>query len=310
MVCDGSRFGTVPTAVARRSRDCPVAPWDHRDVSGTLYLVGTPIGHLDDLSERARRTLAGVDLVAAEDTRRSGRLLAHAGIRTRIVSLFEGNERRRTGELLEVLRAGRDVAVISDAGMPGLSDPGYRLVRACVEEGIDVRVVPGPSAAISALVGSGLPADRFVFEGFLPRRAGERRARLRALEREPRTIVLFESPRRLRALLREVVAELGDRRVAVARELTKLHEEFVRGRASEVLARFEEREPRGEIVVVVAGAEAPRAPDLEALVEEARALAASGRRLREAATEVGRRAGVPVNELYRRLVGGSRPASN
>ncbi|HZO62618.1 MAG TPA: 16S rRNA (cytidine(1402)-2'-O)-methyltransferase [Gaiellaceae bacterium] len=279
-------------------------------MSGTLYLVGTPIGHLDDLSERARRTLAGVDLVAAEDTRRSGRLLAHAGIRTRIVSLFEGNERRRTGELLEVLRAGRDVAVISDAGMPGLSDPGYRLVRACVEEGIDVRVVPGPSAAISALVGSGLPADRFVFEGFLPRRAGERRARLRALEREPRTIVLFESPRRLRALLREVVAELGDRRVAVARELTKLHEEFVRGRASEVLARFEEREPRGEIVVVVAGAEAPRAPDLEALVEEARALAASGRRLREAATEVGRRAGVPVNELYRRLVGGSRPASN
>lgn len=272
-------------------------------VSGTLFLVGTPIGNLGDLSARARETLARVDLVAAEDTRRARRLLDRAGVRARTVSLFEGNERRRTQELLEVLRAGRDVAVVSDAGMPGLSDPGYRLVRACVEEGIDVRVVPGPSAAISALVVSGLPADRFVFEGFLPRRAGERRARLRALAGDPRTIVLFESPRRLRTLLREVLAELGDRRVAVARELTKLHEEVVRGRASEVLERFREHEPRGEVVVVLGGAEERPVPDLEALVEEARALTASGRRPREAAIEVGRRAGVSVNELYRRLVG-------
>jgi len=166
-------------------------------VTGTLYLVGTPIGNLGDMTDRARETLRAVDLVAAEDTRRTGRLLAHFGIEARMVSLFEGNEARRTEELLEELRSGRDVAVVSDAGMPGLSDPGHRLVRACVEEGIEVRVVPGPTAAVSALVVSGLPADRFVFEGFLPRRAGERRLRLREVARDPRTLVLFESPRRV-----------------------------------------------------------------------------------------------------------------
>ena len=271
-------------------------------MSGTLFLVGTPIGNLGDMTARARETLAAVGLVAAEDTRRAGRLLAHFGIRARIVSLFEGNEPRRTEELLDVLRSGLDVAVISDAGMPGLSDPGYRLVRACVEAGIDVRVVPGPSAAIAALVASGLPTDRFVFEGFLPRRSGDRRERLRALAGEPRTIVLFESPRRLRTLLREIVAELGDRQVAVARELTKLHEEVVRGSASRVLERFEEREPRGEVVVVLAGAPEREAADLEALVEEARELVAAGRRKREAAAEVARGRNVSTNAVYRGLV--------
>src|ERR671914_1049218 len=189
-------------------------------MSGRLFLVGTPIGNLGDVTERAKQTLAAADLVAAEDTRRTGRLLSRFGIKRPLVSLFEGNERRRTEELLIALRAGNDVALVTDAGMPGISDPGFGLVRACVNEGIDVRVVPGPSAVTAALAVSGLPSDRFVFEGFLPRKAGERRERLRLLAGEPRTIVVFESPLRVATLLRDLLAEAGDRRVAVARELT------------------------------------------------------------------------------------------
>lgn len=272
-------------------------------MAGTLYLVGTPIGNLGDLSERARETLARVDLVACEDTRRTGRLLRALGLRARLVSFFEGNEARRTGELLAALREGRDVAVVSDAGMPGLSDPGERLVRAAVAAGIDVRVVPGPSAAIAALVVSGLPTDRFAFEGFLPRRASERRARLEALAAEPRTVVLFESPRRVRALLRELLEVLGDRRVALCRELTKLHEEVLRGRASEVLAALGDREPRGEVVVVVEGAPPAGEPSLAAALEEARGLVAAGLRRREAAAAVARRHGVAANAVYRALIG-------
>src|SRR5437763_6089271 len=173
----------------RRATICPVG--GERGPAGTLFLVGTPIGNLGDLTDRARETLAAVDVVAAEDTRRTGTLLKRIGIRARMVSLHESNERTRTGELLKALGAGSDVAVVSDAGMPGLSDPGFRLVRACAEAGIDVRVVPGPSAAIAALVVSGLPSDRFVFEGFLPKKQGERRARLEALASERRTIVMF-----------------------------------------------------------------------------------------------------------------------
>ena len=254
------------------------------------------------MTDRARETLRAVNLVAAEDTRRTGRLLAHFGIEARMVSLFEGNEARRTEELLEELRSGRDVAVVSDAGMPGLSDPGHRLVRACVEEGIEVRVVPGPTAAVSALVVSGLPADRFAFEGFLPRRAGERRLRLREVAGDRRTLVLFESPRRVVTLLREVLAELGDRRVAIARELTKLHEEVIRGRASEVLVTIHDLGLRGEVVVVIEGSREPEALDLEELVAEARALVAAGRRKRDAAAEVARKRGASANAIYRVLV--------
>ncbi len=276
-------------------------------MAGTLYLVGTPIGNLGDMSDRARETLRRVDLVAAEDTRRTGRLLASFGIHVRTVSLFEGNERVRTEELLDVLRGGDDVAVVSDAGMPAVSDPGFRIVRACAEEGIDVRVVPGPSAAIAALVVSGLPSDRWVFEGFLPRRAGERRARLRALRNDERTVVLVESPRRLAPLLRDVLAELGDRRAAVARELTKLHEEVVRGRVAEVLATLADREPRGEVVVVLEGAPPPERPALEDLVADALALVEGGMKKRAAASEVARRHGVAANEVYEALVRATRP---
>ena len=276
--------------------------------TGTLYLVGTPIGNLADMTERARTTLGSVDLVAAEDTRRTRALLTSLGVHARLVSFHDANERERVQRLLSELRAGRDVAVVSDAGMPGLSDPGFRLVRACADAGIEVRVVPGPSAVVSALVGSGLPADRFAFEGFLPRRAGERRSRLEALASEPRTLVFFESPRRLAATLREVADALGDRRLAVARELTKVHEEVVRGRATEVLRRFEEQEPRGEIVLVVEGAtEARPAVSAEELAAEAAELAAGGMRARDAARDVARRHGASANEVYRAMVERPRP---
>jgi 16S rRNA (cytidine1402-2'-O)-methyltransferase len=270
-------------------------------VSGHLYVVGTPIGNLGDLSDRARETLAAVDLVAAEDTRRTGKLLAHAGIRARMLSLFEGNERQRIDELLERLSEGATVALVSDAGMPAVSDPGFRLLRAAVEAGIAISVVPGPSAVTAALVISGLPTDRWVFEGFLPRRPSERRSRLRALAHDPRTVVLFESPLRVVTLLRDVLVELGDRRAAVARELTKIHEEVLRGRVSEVLAILLDSEPRGEIVVVLEGAETPEAA-LSEMVDEAGRLVRDGMRKREAAAAVARVSGGSANEIYRALV--------
>lgn len=263
--------------------------------------MGTPIGNLADLSQRARETLGSVDLVAAEDTRRTGRLLAHLGLKVRMLSFFEGNERQRIDELLDRLREGERVALVSDAGMPAVSDPGFRLLQAAVAAGVEITVVPGPSAVTAALVVSGLPTDRWVFEGFLPRRPSERRERLRALAHDPRTVVLFESPLRVITLLRDVLVELGDRRAAVARELTKLHEEVVRGRVSEVIASLLDSEPRGELVVVIEGAEAV-APDLDEMVEEARRLVADGMRKREAAAAVARRGGGSANEIYAALV--------
>jgi 16S rRNA (cytidine1402-2'-O)-methyltransferase len=269
---------------------------------GVLHVVATPIGNLGDLSQRARETLATVDLVVAEDTRRTGKLLASLGIDARMRSMFEGNERQRTDEVLEVLRDGRTVALVSDGGTPLVSDPGYRLVRACIDEGIDVRAVPGPSAAIAALVVSGLPTDRFVFEGFLPRTAGERRARLAAIADEPRTVVVYESPRRLATLLDELAAIDPDRGAAVCRELTKLHEEVRRGSVAEVRAALGDSAIKGEVVVVLAGRQAGGPVDVEAAVAEARDLVADGARKREAAHTVAERTGVSANAIYRALV--------
>jgi 16S rRNA (cytidine1402-2'-O)-methyltransferase len=271
-------------------------------MGGVLHVVATPIGNLGDLSERARVTLATVDLVVAEDTRRTGKLLASLGIDARMRSMFEGNERRRTEEVLEELRDGRIVALVSDGGTPLVSDPGYRLVRACIDEGIDVRVVPGPSAAIAALVVSGLPTDRFVFEGFLPRAGGDRRARLAAIADESRTVVLYESPRRLAALLGELDAIGPDRGVAVCRELTKLHEEVRRGTVGEVRAAIGDALVRGEVVVVLEGRRVEPPPDVDAAVAEARDLVADGARKRDAAHRVAERTGVPANAIYRALV--------
>ncbi|MGZ5305588.1 MAG: 16S rRNA (cytidine(1402)-2'-O)-methyltransferase [Actinomycetota bacterium] len=273
-------------------------------MTGTLFLVGTPIGNLGDLTPRAVETLAAVDLIAAEDTRRTGRLLAHLQMVDRpLLSFFEGNERERTEEVLRRLRDGATVALVTDGGMPTVSDPGFRLVRACAAEGIDVRVVPGPSAAIAALAISGLPTDRFVFEGFLPRKAGERRARLETLASDPRTIVVFESPKRVRAMLAEALDALGDRPTAVARELTKLHEQVLRGRLSELPAALDATTLKGEIVVVIGGAVENEPPDADDLVEEARALVAGGTRARDAAKSVAKRHGTSANEIYGRLVG-------
>jgi 16S rRNA (cytidine1402-2'-O)-methyltransferase len=270
-------------------------------VAGTLYLVGTPIGNLEDITERARRTLAAVHLIAAEDTRRTGMMLKRLGIQSRLVSLFEGNEAERTPQLLDLLRRGDDVAVVSDAGMPGLSDPGYRLVAACVEEGIGVDVVPGPSAAVAALVVSGLPTDRFVFEGFLPRSGKARARRLAVLAAEERTAVLFESPRRLERTLVDLLASCGDRRGAVARELTKLHQEVIRGRLSELVARVRDREVRGEVVLVLEGGPGAPAASEEDGMALAAELVAAGMRKREAAREAAARTGVPARRIYEGL---------
>lgn len=273
-------------------------------MTGTLWLVGTPIGNLGDVTDRARHTLANVDVIACEDTRRTRAFLSHLGIAApKLVSFFEGNEKRRVPELLGHLRAGRDVAVVTDAGMPSVSDPGYRLVSAAVDEAIPVDVAPGPSAAVAALVLSGLPTDRFAFEGFLPRRAGERRSRLAALARDARTTVLFESPRRVATLLAEAREALGDRRAALVRELTKAHQEVLRGSLSELTARLRDREVRGEVVVVIEGAtETPEAPSDDALAAEARELLVRGAKKREAATAVARLRGVPARRVYAALI--------
>ena len=271
---------------------------------GTLFLVGTPIGNLEDMTDRARRVLGSVDLIAAEDTRRTGRLLVGFGINGRLISFFEGNERSRIPELVRALREGSDVAVVSDGGMPGLSDPGYRLVAACVQEDIPVDVVPGPSAAVAALVVSGLPTDRFVFEGFLPRSGQARARRLEVLATEPRTIVLFESPRRVAKTLSDLRAALGDRRAAMVRELTKLHQELLRGPLSGLHDSLRDRELKGEVVLVVEGArEAPASGDLVDAVRQAGELVTGGARKRDAARQAARATGVPASRIYAALVG-------
>ena len=268
-------------------------------MAGTLWLVGTPIGNLGDLTDRARRVLRDAEIIACEDTRRTRQLLSHiGGARGRLVSFFEGNERRRIRALLEELRQRRDVALVSDAGMPGLSDPGYRLVAACVEAGLEVDVAPGPSSVVTALVLSGLPTARFAFEGFLARRSGERRARLAELASEPRTIVLFESPRRVGDLLSEAAEELGDRRAAVARELTKAHQEVLRGTLAELAARLAGHEVRGEVVVVIEGARRADVLDIEDLADRVEALTAEGVARKEAAARVAEESGASKRELY------------
>jgi 16S rRNA (cytidine1402-2'-O)-methyltransferase len=266
-------------------------------MAGTLWLVGTPIGNLGDISGRAREVLARADVLACEDTRRTRALLTHLDIHApRLVSFFEGNERRRIPEILRLLREGSDVALVSDAGTPAISDPGYLLVAACVEEGLSVDVVPGPSAAITALMLSGLPTDRFAFEGFLPRTSGGRRKRLAQLPTDPRTLVFFESPRRVAALVKDALDVLGDRRAAIARELTKLHQEVIRGRLSEVAERV--GEVRGEVVVVIEGATETEAPDLHALTVRVESLRGQGLSRRAAAAQVANESGVSKRTLY------------
>jgi len=229
-----------------------------RRAAGVLYIVATPIGNLEDVSARALRVLREVAVIACEDTRHSARLLSTYAIRTPTVSCFEHNEERRTPELIERLQRGESIALISDAGTPAISDPGYRLVRAALAAGLRVAAIPGPSAVIAAISISGLPTDRFTFEGFLPQRASARRTALAALAREPRTMVFFEAARRLEAALADMAVSFGaTREAAVVREISKTFEECVRGTLAELHSRFSVAQPRGEIVVVVAGGPAP-----------------------------------------------------
>ena len=231
-------------------------------MSGLLSILGTPIGNLDDLSPRAARALADADIIACEDTRVARKLLtrAESPSRAKLVPYHARNEAVRALELARAVAGGAHVVLTTDAGMPGLSDPGQRLVAACAEVGVRIEVIPGPSAVLAALVASGLPTARFVFEGFLPRTAGARRRRLAELAAESRTTVLFEAPHRLGASLADMAQVMGTRRAAVARELTKVHEEVIRGTLDELAERFRETPARGEITVVIEGAPPVSAP--------------------------------------------------
>jgi len=270
------------------------------DDPGELVLAGTPIGDYQDASPRLVAALAAAPVVAAEDTRRLRRLADGLGIPVtgRVVSYFEGNEVGRTPELLADLRAGRDVLLVTDAGMPSVSDPGYRLVAAAVAAGVRVRTIPGPSAVLAALAVSGLPVDRFCFEGFLPRRPGERARRLAGMAAEERTMVFFEAPRRLAACLAAMVDAFGaDRAAVVCRELTKTHEQVVRDRLG-VLAEWAAGGVLGEVTIVVAGRPAGAQDAFAAALAEVRARVADGERLRGAVAEVAAAAGVSRNRLY------------
>ncbi|SCG18509.1 16S rRNA (cytidine1402-2'-O)-methyltransferase [Micromonospora echinofusca] len=271
--------------------------------TGRLVLLGAPLGNPADASARFREVLAAADVVAAEDTRRLTRLARDLDVTVggRIVSYFEGNEERRTPELVDVLSAGYVVALVTDGGMPSVSDPGYRLVTAALDAGVPVTAAPGPSAVTTALALSGLPCDRFCFEGFLPRTGGARRSRLRALAAEERTLVFFEAPHRIAAALADLAAAFGaDRPAALCRELTKTYEEIVRRPLGELADWASEGEPRGEITLVVAGApeSAPERPDDDTLRAAVAAREAAGLSRRDAITEVATQYALRRRDVY------------
>lgn len=283
-----------------------MAAWEDGGVTGTLVLAGTPIGDVQDAPPRLAAELAGADVVAAEDTRRLRRLTQALGVAPagRVVSYFEGNESARTPELVEELAGGARVLLVTDAGMPSVSDPGYRLVAAAVERGVRVTAVPGPSAVLTALALSGLPVDRFCFEGFLPRKAGERLTRLREVAEERRTLVYFEAPHRLDDTLAAMAEVFGtDRQAAVCRELTKTYEEVRRGGLGE-LAAWAGEGVRGEITVVVEGAPDKGAEEVDAgeLVRRVRVREEAGERRKEAIAAVAAQVGVPKREVFDAVV--------
>jgi 16S rRNA (cytidine1402-2'-O)-methyltransferase len=274
-------------------------------VAGTLHIVATPLGNLDDLSRRARDTLAGSALIACEDTRRTAKLLAHCGLDLPMVAVHKFSERDRLDTVLEVLARGDDVALVSDGGTPGVSDPGTLLVAAAHEAGIRVSPVPGPSAVVAILSAAGLPGDQFVFEGFLPPRPGARRNRLRELAGESRTVVLYEAPHRVKASLLDMAEVWGARTIVLGRELTKVYETILRGSAREILLRLGDGDVKGEIAIAVAGYDASSSPGLaeddplETVWTEA--LAASGGDTRAALKAAAKALGIKKPELWRRL---------
>lgn len=218
---------------------------------GKLFVVSTPIGNLNDISQRAVDCLKSVAAVACEDTRRTGLLLTHLGFKKILISYNDINAEKKVPVILSKIEKGLDVALVSDSGTPGISDPAYRLVKRAVEEGIDVLSIPGPSAVLSALVISGFPLDKFVFEGFLPAKGAKRKKSILCLKQERRTIVLYESPHRITNLLHSILEIMGDREISVSREMTKLYEETIRGRVSEVIEKMEKTKPRGEYTIVI-----------------------------------------------------------
>lgn len=270
------------------------------NLAGHLFLVGTPLGNLEDITLRALRVLKEVDLIAAEDTRRTRELLSYYNIHKPLTSFHQHNSKEKGPVLIRLLKEGKDIALVTDAGMPGISDPGEDLVREALKAGIEIVPVPGPSAVITALVVSGLPTGRFVFEGFLPRKGKERQERIEELATEQRTLILFEAPHRLNRTLHELLEAWGDRMVAVGRELTKKFETVFRGTLHTALQYFTENPPRGECTLVVAGAsqETPAfLPEEAALLVEA--LQRAGRPRKEAMNQVAKFYGRPRRDIYK-----------
>ncbi|OKH38778.1 16S rRNA (cytidine(1402)-2'-O)-methyltransferase [[Phormidium ambiguum] IAM M-71] len=267
---------------------------------GILYLVATPIGNLEDMTFRAIRILQTVDLIAAEDTRHTGKLLQHFQIKTPQLSYHEHNRQQRIPELLSQLSQGKTIALVTDAGMPLISDPGYELVKACVEQGISVVPIPGANAAITALSAAGLATDKFVFEGFLPAKSKERRAHLETLNSETRTMIFYESPHRLRETLQDLSKILGEEReIVLARELTKMHEEFWRGTIKNAIAHYTNREPQGEFTLVVAGATLEKPQLSEVVIKaELQNLLKQGISRSEASRQLAQQTSLPRRQIY------------
>ena len=266
---------------------------------GILYIVPTPIGNLEDITLRALRVLKEAEWIAAEDTRHTQHLLAHFGLKTALTSYHDHNERDKARLLVERLRSGASIALVSDAGTPAISDPGYRIVVDAIRAGIEVVPLPGASALTTALSASGLPTGRFLFEGFLPAKAQERKAKLQTLRREAATLVFYEAPHRLLDSLAEMLKIFGDREIAVARELTKVHEEFLRGKLREVVRALADRDIKGEIVIMVHGASGEAQVSDEELHGTIRQLAANGMGVKEIAELLGERYGLAKKEVYK-----------
>lgn len=266
---------------------------------GKLYIVGTPIGNLGDFSPRAAETLEKVDFIAAEDTRVTLKLLNHFGIKKPMVSYFEHNQRARGEQIVERILGGESCAIVTDAGMPCISDPGEELVALCAQEGIDMEVVPGPSAAISALAVSGLPTGRFAFEGFLNAKHSARMEQLEKLKDDEHTLLFYAAPHKLIGTLEDMLQVLGDRRIAVVKELTKLHETVLRVSLREAVEYYRENSPRGEYVLVVEGAHPDQGkPSLEEAVEQVKCRSAEGESLSQAAKAIAAKTGYPKSKLY------------
>jgi 16S rRNA (cytidine1402-2'-O)-methyltransferase len=271
-------------------------------MAGVLYIVATPIGNLEDVSLRALRILKEVDLIAAEDTRHTRILLNHYNIRTPLTSCHEHNENAQVPKLIERLRSGENLALVSDAGTPAISDPGYRLVVEAIRAGIRVVPVPGPSAVASVLSASGLPTDRFVFEGFLPSKNRERGTRLQALREESRTLVFYEAPHRLKESLIEMRRILGDRQIVIAREVSKIHEEFLRGTIGALVSQLAEREVKGELTIVVQGASGDLPVPEEELKAEIRRLVDAGVGVKQISELLGDRYQLAKRDVYQMAV--------